>query len=49
MQPIIDFPHSMWISQHTIRFAFKEEISLKLSRGPSVQSVSETAATASPN
>ncbi|MGY4795060.1 5-oxoprolinase subunit PxpB [Lysinibacillus fusiformis] len=27
MQPIIDFPHSMWISQHTIRFAFKEEIS----------------------
>lgn len=27
MQRIIDFPHTMWISQHTIRFAFKEEIS----------------------
>lgn len=27
MQTIIDFPHSMWISQQTIRFAFHEEIS----------------------
>ncbi|WP_155592915.1 5-oxoprolinase subunit PxpB [Lysinibacillus cavernae] len=27
MQPIIDFPHSMWISQHTVRFAFNDEIS----------------------
>ncbi|MGE7112599.1 5-oxoprolinase subunit PxpB [Lysinibacillus sp. NPDC047702] len=27
MQRKIDFPHTMWISQHTIRFAFKEEIS----------------------
>lgn len=27
VQPIIEFPHAMWISQHTIRFAFKEEIS----------------------
>ena len=27
MPAIIEFPHSMWISQHTIRFAFHEEIS----------------------
>lgn len=27
MQVIIEFPHSMWISKHTIRFSFKEEIS----------------------
>lgn len=27
VQRKIDFPHTMWISQHTIRFAFREEIS----------------------
>lgn len=27
MQQMIDFPTTMWISQHTVRFAFHEEIS----------------------
>ncbi|MFJ7734433.1 5-oxoprolinase subunit PxpB [Lysinibacillus sp. NPDC097231] len=27
MQQMFDFPKTMWISQHTIRFAFNEEIS----------------------
>lgn len=27
MKQIIEFPHTMWISQYTIRFAFDEVIS----------------------